>query len=124
VHECTATTRRLRGTGGCGFQHKLSGWIRARNVSAALDEEFHPQDGDTRYDSPSKNSSFANFSFPGEKIADFFEMWKLAFKETLAIAEFGVRQHFVACGVYLAEHGYHINTQRKYLRKGFLIWYQ
>lgn len=59
----------------------------------------------------------------GEKIAQFFEMWKLAFKETLAIADFGIRQHFVACGLYLAQQ-YRINTQSKYLRKGFLIWYQ
>lgn len=70
-----------------------------------------------------RHSGCASFSFLGEKIAQFFEMWKLAFKETLAIADFGIRQHFVACGLYLAQQ-YRINTQSKYLRKGFLIWYQ
>jgi len=58
----------------------------------------------------------------GEPIFDFFEAWKQSAAETAAMKTFGPRQWFVASAERLAERGYPIATQRKWLTKGFLIW--
>jgi hypothetical protein len=58
----------------------------------------------------------------GEPIYDFFEAWKQSAAETAAMKTFGPRQWFVASAERLAERGYPIATQRKWLTKGFLIW--
>jgi len=58
----------------------------------------------------------------GEPIYDFFEAWKRAAIETSAARAYGLRQWFAAAGARLAERGYPIATQRKWLSKGYLIW--
>ena len=58
----------------------------------------------------------------GEPIFDFFESWKLAAVETAAMKTYGARQWFVAAAERLAERGYTVASQRKWLAKGFLIW--
>jgi hypothetical protein len=58
----------------------------------------------------------------GEPIYDFFEAWKRSAAETSAMKTYGARQWFVAAGERLAERGYTIASQRKWLTKGFLIW--
>jgi hypothetical protein len=58
----------------------------------------------------------------GEPIYDFFEAWKAAAAKTAAMKTYGPRQWFVASAERLAERGYPIATQRKWLTKGFLIW--
>jgi len=58
----------------------------------------------------------------GEPIFDFFEAWKAAAAETSAMRTYGVRQWFVAAAGRMAERGYAIATQRKWLARGFLIW--
>jgi hypothetical protein len=58
----------------------------------------------------------------GEPIFDFFEAWKLAAAETAAMKTYGARQWFVAAAERLAERGYAVASQRKWLSKGFLIW--
>jgi len=58
----------------------------------------------------------------GEPIFDFFEAWKLAAAETAAMKTYGARQWFMAAAERLAERGYAIASQRKWLTKGFLIW--
>lgn len=58
----------------------------------------------------------------GEPIYDFFEAWKQAAAETAALKTYGAKQWFVAAGERLAARGYPIETQRKWLTKGYLIW--
>jgi hypothetical protein len=58
----------------------------------------------------------------GEPIFDFFEAWKAAAAETSAMKTYGTRQWFIAAAERMAERGYAIATQRKWLAKGFLIW--
>ncbi|MEM7537642.1 MAG: methylase [Chloroflexota bacterium] len=61
----------------------------------------------------------------GEPIYTFFELWKQATRETVAMKTWGLRQWFVASAERLAEygqsHGFVVNTQKKWLQKGFLI---
>jgi hypothetical protein len=59
---------------------------------------------------------------PGEPIYDFFEDWKRSAKETAAMKTYGVKQWFVASAEALAQKGYKINMQKKFLAKGYLIW--
>ena len=58
----------------------------------------------------------------GEPIYDFFEAWKRSASETSATKIYGAKQWFVATAERLAERGYKVATQRKWLTKGFLIW--
>jgi hypothetical protein len=58
----------------------------------------------------------------GEPIFDFFEAWKRSAAETSATKIYGDKQWFIATAERLAERGYAISTQRKWLTKGFLIW--
>jgi hypothetical protein len=58
----------------------------------------------------------------GEPIYDFFEAWKKSAAETAATKTYGPRQWFIAAAERLAERGYAIASQRKWLTKGFLIW--
>jgi hypothetical protein len=59
---------------------------------------------------------------PGEPIYDFFEAWKRSAAETAAMKTYGPRQWFIAAGERLAQQGYTIASQRKWLTQGFLIW--
>jgi len=58
----------------------------------------------------------------GEPIYDFFEAWKQSAAETSAMKTYGARQWFIAAAERLAEWGYAIESKRKWLTKGFLIW--
>jgi hypothetical protein len=58
----------------------------------------------------------------GEPIYDFFEAWKQSAAETAAMKTYGAKQWFVAAGERLAERGYAIESQRKWLSKGYLVW--
>ena len=59
----------------------------------------------------------------GEPIYDFFEAWKKSAKETSHAKIFGARQWFIAAAESLAEKGFKINLQRKFLSRGYLVWY-
>jgi hypothetical protein len=59
---------------------------------------------------------------PGEPIYDFFQTWKRATVETVAMQAWGVRSWFVASAFRLAEYGYSIDRRLQWLRRGFLIW--
>lgn len=61
---------------------------------------------------------------PGEEIYDFFEAWKQAAKGTASMKNYGTRQWFIAAAEHLADQGYDIESQRKWLSKGYLIWKQ
>lgn len=58
----------------------------------------------------------------GEAIYDFFEVWKQASRETSSHRVYGPRQWFGAAAQSLAGRGYRIDTQKKWLSKGWLIW--
>ena len=58
----------------------------------------------------------------GEPIFDFFEAWKKSAAETSATRTYGDKQWFIATAERLAERGYEIAVQRKWLTRGFLIW--
>jgi hypothetical protein len=58
----------------------------------------------------------------GEAIFDFLEAWKAAAAETSTMKTCGARQWFIATAERMAERGYAIATQSKWLSRGFLIW--
>ena len=58
----------------------------------------------------------------GEPIHDFFEAWKASAAQTSAMKTYGARQWFIAAAERMAERGYTIASQRKWLSRGFLIW--
>lgn len=60
----------------------------------------------------------------GEPIYDFFQDWKQAAKATSPAKTFGLKQWFIASAEKLAEKGYKIDLHKKWLSKGWLIWYQ
>jgi hypothetical protein len=59
---------------------------------------------------------------PGEEIHDFFEAWKRSAKETTAMKTYGAKRWFVAAAESLAQKGYKINLQKKFLSRGYMIW--
>jgi hypothetical protein len=59
---------------------------------------------------------------PGEPVFDFFEAWKTAAAGTSALKTYGARQWFITAAKRLAARGYRIETQHKWLARGFLIW--
>jgi hypothetical protein len=59
---------------------------------------------------------------PGEPIYDFFEAWKRAALETSPVQVWGSRQWFGASAHKLAEHGYSVRLNRKWLQRGYLVW--
>lgn len=59
----------------------------------------------------------------GEPIYDFFQDWKNAANETSSTKIFGLKQWFSSAAEKLAQKGYKIDLHRKWLSKGWLIWY-
>ena len=59
---------------------------------------------------------------PGEPIYDFFEAWKQSAAESSAMKTYGPRQWFVHAAELLAQRGYRINLQKRFLSKGWMIW--
>jgi hypothetical protein len=61
---------------------------------------------------------------PGEPIYGFFEAWKRAAARASPSKAWGSRQWFIATAEKLAEAGFNVNLQRKWLSRGWLIWRQ
>ena len=59
---------------------------------------------------------------PGEPIYEFFDAWKGAAAQSSAMKIYGPKQWFVGTAELLAQRGYKINLQKKFLSKGWLIW--
>lgn len=59
---------------------------------------------------------------PGEPVYDFFEAWKQSAAETSAMKTYGLRQWFMQSAEALAQKGYRVNLQKKFLARGYLIW--
>ena len=60
----------------------------------------------------------------GEPIYDFFEVWKRSAAETVAAKTYGLKQWFMAAAESLAQKGFDVNRHKKWLSKGYLIWYR
>ncbi|MBL8061704.1 MAG: hypothetical protein JNK32_01700 [Anaerolineales bacterium] len=60
----------------------------------------------------------------GEPIHDFFEAWKRSAAETSAAKVFGLKQWFASAAISLAQKGFDIDLHKKWLGKGYLIWYR
>ena len=60
--------------------------------------------------------------FQGEPIYEFFEAWKQSASETSSLKTYGTRQWFIAASEALAQKGYRLNLQKKFLSKGYLVW--
>jgi hypothetical protein len=59
---------------------------------------------------------------PGERIHQFFSDWMRAYQNVLPMRSLGLRQLFAASARELAAWGYEIDTRRKLLAKGYLLW--
>ena len=59
----------------------------------------------------------------GEPIHEFFEAWKRSASETASAKTFGVKQWFIASAESLAKKGFDLDLHKKWLGKGYLIWY-
>lgn len=59
---------------------------------------------------------------PDQPIYDFFQAWKQATLETAATQVWGVRHWFTASAGRLHDLGYAVNTQKRWLSRGYLIW--
>ena len=60
----------------------------------------------------------------GEAVYDFFEAWKASASEMSAVKTYGVKQWFISTAEQLAKKGFDVETQRRWLAKGYLIWNQ
>jgi hypothetical protein len=58
----------------------------------------------------------------GEEIYTFFDAWKGEYKKSLSSGVIKVRQLFIKSCLGLKEQGYAVETRKKWLGKGFLIW--
>ena len=59
----------------------------------------------------------------GEPIHGFFEAWKRSALETASAKTFGLKQWFTASVESLAGKGFDIDLHKKWLGKGYLLWY-
>ncbi|MGQ9849870.1 MAG: methylase [Aggregatilineaceae bacterium] len=59
---------------------------------------------------------------PGERINDFMTAWKNAARQTIAYRTWGPRQWFAASARWLAEEGWPVDTRRRLLYQGYLLW--
>ena len=67
--------------------------------------------------------NYIHHVLPGELIHDFFATWKRAAAETVSAKVYGLRPWFDASAQILARNGYSINLQKRFLNRGWLIWY-
>jgi hypothetical protein len=66
--------------------------------------------------------NYIHHVLPGEPVYDFFEAWKRSAAEASAMKVYGLGQWFSHTAEALAQKGYEINLQKKFLSRGYLIW--
>lgn len=59
---------------------------------------------------------------PGEPIYRFFDSWKRAARDTVAMRAWGLRQWFIASAERLRSEGFDLVMRRKLVSQGFLVW--
>jgi hypothetical protein len=67
--------------------------------------------------------NYIHHMLKGEPIHEFFEAWKRSAAETVAAKTFGLKQWFTASVESLAHKGFDVDRRKKWLGKGYLIWY-
>jgi hypothetical protein len=67
--------------------------------------------------------NYIHHVLPSELIYDFFTTWKRAAAETISAKGYGLRPWFEASAQALVRNGYSINLQKRFLNRGWLIWY-
>lgn len=67
--------------------------------------------------------NYIHHVLPSEMIYNFFAAWKRAAAETVSAKVYGLRPWFEAAAQSLARNGYSINLQKRFLSRGWLIWY-
>ena len=58
----------------------------------------------------------------GEPIFNFFQAWNKAAQETTAMKAYGAREWFTAAAESLAQKGFGVNPQRRFMARGYLVW--
>lgn len=66
--------------------------------------------------------NFIHRMVAGEPIYEFMQAWKRSARATASMQAWGARQWFMAAAEGLAAEGLAVNTQRKWLSRGYLIW--
>ncbi len=95
-----------------------AGWdVEALVFSTNFRQKFDPSDFQAVLP-----KNYIHHVVPGQPIHDFFEAWKRAWAETSPVQVYGSRQWFVAAAQNLAERGYRILSQKKWLARGWLVW--
>ena len=102
----------LRRTEDAGAGLKSEGLV----FSMSLRIEFDPA-----MFQPVLPKNYIHHMTPGEPIHAFFETWKQAARETIAMKTWGPRSWFVAAAQRVAEFGWTVCLRRNLLTRGFLV---
>ncbi|HWQ03729.1 MAG TPA: hypothetical protein VN452_00060 [Longilinea sp.] len=71
---------------------------------------------------PRLPKNFIHRMLPGETIAAFMTAWKQAALATIGMRTLGLRQWFMASAVALAASGWPVETRKRPLSQGYLLW--
>jgi hypothetical protein len=71
---------------------------------------------------PRLPKNFIHRMLPGETITAFMDAWKQAALATIAVRGLGLRQWFVASALALRDLGWPVETRKRPLQQGYLLW--
>jgi len=71
---------------------------------------------------PRLPKNFIHRMLPGETIDAFMSAWKGAALATIGVRTLGLRQWFIASALALRELGWPVETRKRPLRQGYLLW--
>ncbi|NMB67916.1 MAG: methylase [Chloroflexi bacterium] len=71
---------------------------------------------------PRLPKNFIHRMLPGETIEAFMSAWKQAALATIAVRTLGLRQWFIAAALALRDLGWPVETRKRPLRQGYLLW--
>ncbi|MBN2443139.1 MAG: hypothetical protein JXJ04_17395 [Spirochaetales bacterium] len=75
-----------------------------------------------RHFQPILPKNYIHHMVPGEEIYTFIEDWKKEYKKNLSTGKTTAKQLFIDTARNLKEQGYAVETRKKWLARGFLIW--
>lgn len=101
----------------CHPEPGVSWKIESLVFSTSFKLEFEPADFQ-----PVLPKNLIHHMVPGDPIFQFMESWKRAARETVHHRVWGMRQWFVAAAERLAEMGYSIDLQRRWVTRGWIVW--
>lgn len=71
---------------------------------------------------PRLPKNFIHRMLPGETIDAFMRAWKGAALATIGLRTLGLRQWFIAAALALRDMGWPVETRKRPLRQGYLLW--